>query len=67
MNTSSTRPSIHTLDFQFRSRILNEGKKKAYLKGDYVGFNTGNGEKLSYIQAAGLALSFSPFPVLNHM
>ena len=26
------------------------------LRDDYLGFNTGNGEKLSYNQAAGLAL-----------
>ena len=26
-----------------------------YVQGDYIGFNTGNGEKLSYSQAAGLA------------
>ena len=25
--------------------------KRSYVRGDYVGFNTGNGEKLSYIQA----------------
>ena len=29
----------------------------ALIQGDYVGFNTGNGEKLSYSQAAGLACS----------
>ena len=28
-----------------------------FVQGDYVGFNTGNGEKLSYNQAAGLAWS----------
>ena len=27
-----------------------------HLQGDYVGFNTGNGEKIGYSQAAGLAL-----------
>ena len=25
------------------------------IQGDYIGFNTGNGEKLTYSQAAGLA------------
>ena len=40
------------------------------VQGDCVGFSTGNGKKLSYSQAAGLAwlclfLCFFPFPVLN--
>ena len=38
------------------------------IQGEYVGFNTGNGEKLSYSQgdpAVWLLLSLSPFLVLN--
>ena len=42
-------------DFGF-GNFAHSGDGESVLQGDYAVFNTGNGEKLSYIQATGLAL-----------
>ena len=36
--------------------MMTDGHFFSRVQGDYIGFNTGNGEKQSYSQAIGLAL-----------